>query len=274
MRQGADADAIHAGLGDRPKRRQRHAAGRLQQDARRRCVPPPHRLAQQNPASCCPAIRCPAGPPAPRRTPPDRPLRFPAGSAIRMARARRTASATAAGPPPTAARWLSLMRTPSPRPMRWLWPPPRRTAYFSSRRQPGVVLRVSNTWQGSPATAWTYFAVCVATPLSRCTKFSRGSLAGQDGAHPAADDGQHRPRRHGRAVGDERLKGQLRVDDGEGLPGGRQSGDDAGGARDQGGPAGQVRRDDGPARQVSLGAEVHPPARGRSAGDRRWFQYH
>ena len=33
-------------------------------------------------------------------------------------------------------------------------------------------LRVSSTWQGSPATAWTYFAVCVATPLSRCTKFS------------------------------------------------------------------------------------------------------
>ena len=41
------------------------------------------------------------------------------------------------------ARWLSLMSTASNRPLRWFQPPPQRTAYFSRRRQPGVVLRVS-----------------------------------------------------------------------------------------------------------------------------------
>ncbi len=41
------------------------------------------------------------------------------------------------------ARWLSLISTASSSPPRWFQPPPQRTAYFSSRRQPGVVLRVS-----------------------------------------------------------------------------------------------------------------------------------
>ena len=38
--------------------------------------------------------------------------------------------------------WLSLIRIASSRPKRWLKPPPQRTAYFSSARRPGVVLRV------------------------------------------------------------------------------------------------------------------------------------
>ena len=38
---------------------QGHAAGRLQQHARRRRIAPPHRLAS-GPAPCCPAVRCPA----------------------------------------------------------------------------------------------------------------------------------------------------------------------------------------------------------------------
>ena len=41
------------------------------------------------------------------------------------------------------ARWLSLIMAASYNPRRWFQPPPHRTAYFSSRRQPGVVLRVS-----------------------------------------------------------------------------------------------------------------------------------
>ncbi len=41
------------------------------------------------------------------------------------------------------ATWLSLISTASNKPVRWLCPPPRRTAYFSNLRQPGVVLRVS-----------------------------------------------------------------------------------------------------------------------------------
>ena len=39
--------------------------------------------------------------------------------------------------------WLSLIRIPSSSPARWLVPPPARTAYFSSARSVGVVLRVS-----------------------------------------------------------------------------------------------------------------------------------
>jgi hypothetical protein len=35
--------------------------------------------------------------------------------------------------------------------MRWFAPPPARTAYFSSFRQPGVVLRVSRIWPSVPA---------------------------------------------------------------------------------------------------------------------------
>jgi hypothetical protein len=39
--------------------------------------------------------------------------------------------------------WLSLIRIASKRPVRWLVAPPARTAYFSSARSVGVVLRVS-----------------------------------------------------------------------------------------------------------------------------------
>ena len=53
------------------------------------------------------------------------------------------ARATALAREPAAAMWLSLIRTCSPRELRWLRQPPQRTAYFSSARNPGVVLRVS-----------------------------------------------------------------------------------------------------------------------------------
>jgi len=52
-----------------------------------------------------------------------------------------------------------------------LCPPPQATAYFSNRRQPGVVLRVSRMRTPVPRTAATKRAVSVATPESRCTKF-------------------------------------------------------------------------------------------------------
>ena len=39
--------------------------------------------------------------------------------------------------------WFSLISTASYRPMRWLAPPPTRTAYFCASRRPGSVLRVS-----------------------------------------------------------------------------------------------------------------------------------
>ena len=52
-------------------------------------------------------------------------------------------AAIAAVIPPAQAMWFSFSIAASSRPMRWLMPPPQRTAYFSSKRSPGVVLRVS-----------------------------------------------------------------------------------------------------------------------------------
>ena len=56
---------------------------------------------------------------------------------------------------PAARRWLSLTRTASSRPKRWLRPPPQATAYFSSARRPGVVLRVSRMAAPVPSIAST-----------------------------------------------------------------------------------------------------------------------
>ena len=53
--------------------------------------------------------------------------------------------------PPARRMWLSLMRIPSSRPKRWFVPPPVRTAYFSSARSVGVVLRVSRIVMRPPA---------------------------------------------------------------------------------------------------------------------------
>ena len=50
-------------------------------------------------------------------------------------------------------------------------PPPHVTAYFSNRRQPGVVLRVSRICARVPLTASTNWAVKVAMPQRRWRKF-------------------------------------------------------------------------------------------------------
>ena len=52
----------------------------------------------------------------------------------------------------------------SERLIRWLRPPPQRTAYFCRARQPGSVLRVSRTRAPVPSSASTQAAVAVATP--------------------------------------------------------------------------------------------------------------
>jgi hypothetical protein len=74
------------------------------------------------------------------------------------------AAVRAADTEPAAATWLSLIRTASPRPSRWFIPPPHRTAYFSSSRSPGRVLRVSRMTAPVPSTASTQRRVAVATP--------------------------------------------------------------------------------------------------------------
>ena len=56
--------------------------------------------------------------------------------------------------------------------MRWLAPPPIRTAYFSRARSPGVVLRVSRTIAPVPASASAQRRVSVATPERWHSRFS------------------------------------------------------------------------------------------------------
>ena len=80
----------------------------------------------------------------------------------------------------SAARWLSLMSTMSNRPRRWFRPPPHATAYFSNRRQPGVVLRVSRICARVPLMASTNCAVSVAMPDKPLDKIQRHALGAQD----------------------------------------------------------------------------------------------
>ena len=80
-------------------------------------------------------------------------------------RPRRTASVS----DPASRMWLSLIRMPSSSAARWLAPPPARTAYFSSTRSVGVVLRVSKM-AARPAAASTKRRVRVAVPDMRCRK--------------------------------------------------------------------------------------------------------
>ena len=84
---------------------------------------------------------------------------------------RSTAVSFDGSPPVRTARWLSLASTASERPKRWLAPPPQRTAYRSSTRSPGVVLRVSVMRAPVPSTRATNSAVFVAMALIRWTRF-------------------------------------------------------------------------------------------------------
>ena len=92
------------------------------------------------------------------------------------------------------------MSTMSNRPKRWFRPPPQVTAYFSNRRQPGVVLRVSRICARVPLTASTNWAVSVAMPQSRWRKFSATRSALEQGAGRAGDLQERLARRHALAV--------------------------------------------------------------------------
>ena len=72
--------------------------------------------------------------------------------------------------PPLQARWFSLSMAASSSPSLWFTPPPQRTAYFSSRRSPGVVLRVSASRTPVPASSATMAAVAVAIPERRMAR--------------------------------------------------------------------------------------------------------
>src|SRR2546422_910086 len=80
-------------------------------------------------------------------------------------------SAARSDPPASSAQWLSFHRTAVASEARLSTPPPTRTAYNSSARSPGVVLRVWVIRAGVPATASTARRVSVATPLKCWRKF-------------------------------------------------------------------------------------------------------
>ena len=67
----------------------------------------------------------------------------------------RAAGPIAAAIEPATRTWFSLSITESNRPMRWLAPPPVRTAYFCARRRPGRVLRGARMRAFGPRTAAT-----------------------------------------------------------------------------------------------------------------------
>ncbi|CAM5376258.1 hypothetical protein STENM327S_05074 [Streptomyces tendae] len=90
------------------------------------------------------------------------------GTSGKLSRTALKASAT----PPAATTWLSLTRAASERDMRWLTPPPQRTANFSRLRSPGVVLRVSRTLAFVPSRASAHARVADAMPDMRHRRFS------------------------------------------------------------------------------------------------------
>ena len=73
---------------------------------------------------------------------------------------------------PAAAMWLSLINAASDSDIRWLTPPPQRTAYFSSARSPGSVLRVSRIAAPEPRMVSVQIRVRVATPDRWVSRFS------------------------------------------------------------------------------------------------------
>src|SRR5437588_763903 len=100
--------------------------------------------------------------------------------------------------PPATAMWLSLIRIASSSPKRWLKPPPQRTAYFSSARSPGVVLRVQQMRVRVPVTRRTNSWVAVATPERWPTRLSATRSAARTArASPVTSIGTQERVRHG-----------------------------------------------------------------------------
>ena len=104
------------------------------------------------------------------------------------------AASTAAFTPPRAAMWLSFTRRAYDRFIRWLQAPPQRTAYFSTARRPGKVLRVSLTTAPVPATASTIAGRQRGHPGEMREDVEQGALRSQQSVRRAADDARRQPR--------------------------------------------------------------------------------
>ena len=133
---------------------------------------------------------------------------------------------TAAATPPARRMWLSLIRMPSSSPPRWLVPPPARTAYFSSARSVGVVLRVSRTVMRAAGGVDE-------PPRQRrdagqpLQEVERRPLGGQHRRAPAATSATTSPGSQRRRRRDARSNAHRRIELPEGLGRDVEAGDDA-----------------------------------------------
>ena len=105
--------------------------------------------------------------------------------------AARRAASTAGPTPPRAAMWLSFTSTASERLMRWFAPPPQRTAYFSTARSPGRVLRVSLTTAPRTGHGADHGRRGSGDPGQVGDEVEDGALGGQERVGRAAQLGDH-----------------------------------------------------------------------------------
>ena len=141
-----------------------------------------------------------------------------------------------------------------------------RTAYFSSARQPGVVLRVSRIFAPVPRHRVDERAVSVAMPDSCCMKFSATRSADEHAARVASHVQHGLARRHRVAVLGSMRIDACRVQLAKRLDGERDAGDHAGLARDERARATRrslTRRSRASSRRRTPGLRRAPCARAR-----------
>ena len=195
----ADRQEVDAGRGDLAGPVQGQAAGGLQQHPARSGRPAPG----APPPPCRPVEKLSSSTRSRRRRPPRRTGRGCRPRPRARCRGSRARTASIAAPTdPAAATWLSLISAASPRLIRWLTPPPQRTAYFSSARRPGSVLRVSRIRAPVPATASTQARVRGGDPGQVGQQVQRGALGGEDAGGRAGEHQRGRPGHEVAAVGD------------------------------------------------------------------------
>ena len=156
-----------------------------------------------------------------------------------------------------AATWLSLTSAASLSDMRWLTPPPQRTAYFCRARRPGIVLRVSRTRALVPPSASAHRAVSEATPLRWQSRLSARAFGGEQLPGRGVDGHQLVATHDPGAVGDQ-LVDRRRVPADHVDHGGhhRQTGHGARATGDEVGPAALLQRHGGRGRHVDAAVEV------------------
>ena len=186
--------------------------------------------------------------------------------------ARLRTAANASATPPMEATWLSLTSAASLSDMRWLTPPPQRTAYFCRARRPGIVLRVSRTARtGCQLSASAQLRGERGDAAQMAQQVQRAAFGGQQLAGRRIDGHQRVATPDAGAVGDELVDRRRIAADGVDHRGGhRQTGDRAGGAGGEHGDAALVGRHRRGGGDVDASVEIlghrRPDQRGNGIG--------